>query len=130
MMNIQMQMNNEPKIRVAGLSNVTVDPVATIDDLAVVTRKFGRIVQADLPGAALKLSTATGDLIASVLGGDSREGFAEEVADVVIAAFVVAAERDLNASDLKLALRERLREQSSKAVADSVRNMLAERGLH
>lgn len=128
MMNIQL--NNEPKIRVTGLSNVAVDPVATIDDLAVVTRKFGRIVQADMAGAALKLSTATGDLIASVQGGDTREGFAEEVADVVIAAFVVAAERGLNTRDIKVALQERLRKQSSDAVADSVRKMLAERGLH
>lgn len=128
MMNIQL--NNEPKIRVTGLSNVAVDPVATIDDLAVVTRKFGRIVQADMAGAALKLTTATGDLIASVQGGDTREGFAEEVADVVIAAFVVAAERGLDARDIKVALQERLRKQSSDAVADSVRKMLAERGLH
>lgn len=127
MMNIQP--NNEPKIRVNGMSYVAVDPVATIDDLAVVTRKFGRIVQADMAGAALKLTTATGDLVASVQGGDTREGFAEEVADVVIAAFVIAAERGLDARDLKLALQERLREQSSKAVTESVRNMLAERGL-
>lgn len=124
-----MNLQAEPKIRVTGLSNVAVDPVATIDDLAAITRKFGRLVDADMPGAALKLSTCTGDLIASVQNGDSIEGFAEEVADVVIAAFVVAAERGLDAGDIKAALQVRLRQQSSEAVADCVRNTLAARGL-
>lgn len=128
-MNLNMNLRTEPKIRVAGLSNVSVDPVATIDDLAAVCRKFGRLVDADLPGAALKLTTATGDLIASVSQADDRESFAEEVADVLIATFVVAAERGLDADDIKAALQSRLREQSSKAVADCVRNTLAARGL-
>lgn len=128
-MDLNMNLRTEPKIRVAGLSNVSVDPVVTIDDLAAVCRKFGRIVDADLPGAALKLTTATGGLIASVSQGDDREAFAEEVADVLIATFVVAAERGLDADDIKAALQARLREQSSKAVADCVRNTLAARGL-
>lgn len=124
-----MNLNIEPKIRVNGLSSVAVDPIVSIDDLAVITRKFGRLVDADLSGAALKLTTATGDLIASVQDGDSIEGFSEEVADVVIAAFVVAAERGLDAGDIKEALQARLREQSSKAVAECVRNTLAARGI-
>lgn len=124
-----MNLNIEPKIRVNGLSSVAVDPVVSIDDLAVITRKFGRLVDADLSGAALKLTTATGDLIASVQDGDSIEGFSEEVADVVIAAFVVAAERGLDAGDIKAALQVRLRQQSSEAVANCVRNTLAARGL-
>ena len=68
-----MNLNIEPKIRVNGLSSVAVDPVATIDDLAVITRKFGRLVDADLAFAALKLTTATGDLVASVSDGDTAE---------------------------------------------------------
>lgn len=124
-----MNLQTEPKIRVNGMSSVAVDPIATIDELAAITRKFGRLVEADMPGAALKLSTCTGDLIASVQDGDSIEGFSEEVADVVIAAFVVAAERGLDADDIKAALQVRLREQSSKAVAECVRNTLAARGL-
>ena len=49
----------EPKIRVAGGSSVSIDPIATIADLAAVTRKFGRIAQADLAGSAMKLTTAS-----------------------------------------------------------------------
>ena len=126
MMNLQ---NTEPKIRIRGASSVTVDPISSIRDLADVTRKFGRIVAADLPGAALKLTTATGDLVASVQQGDTREGFAEEVADVVIAAFVVASQFGLSADDIKPALQERLRDQASKAIAASVTELLQSRGF-
>lgn len=119
----------EPKIRVSGMSSVSVDPVATIDDLAAIARKFGRLVEADLPGAALKLTTATGDLMASISQDFGREDFAEEVADVLIATFVVAAARGLDADDIKSALNARLRTQSSEAVAKSVSSMLARRGF-
>lgn len=124
-----MNLNNEPKIRVNGMSSVAVDPVVTIDDLAAITRKFGRLVNADLSGASLKLTTATGDLIASVSENFGIDDFADEVADVLIATFVVAAQRGLDADDIKMALNGRLRQQSSEAVANCVRNTLAARGL-
>lgn len=129
MMNCCQTQAQEPKIRVTGMSAVSVDPVATIDDLTAISGKFGRLVEADLPGAALKLSTATGDLIASVSNDFGVEDFAEEVADVLIATFVVATQRGLNADEIKGALNARLREQASEAVAASVQNMLAARGL-
>lgn len=119
----------EPKIRVAGASSVSVDPVATIDDLAIISRKFGRLVEADLPGASLKLTTCVGDLIASVSEDFGREDFAEEVADVLIATFVVATQRGLDSDDIIEALNARLRQQSSEAVSKSVQNMLAQRGF-
>lgn len=128
-MNPNTNLNNGPKIRVTGLSSVAVDPVVTIDDLAAVCRKFGRLVEADLPGAALKLTTATGDLIASVSKNFGIDDFADEVADVLIAVFVVAAQRGLDADDIKMALNGRLCQQSSEVVASCVRNTLAARGL-
>jgi hypothetical protein len=123
------QTQTEPKIRVAGASSVSVDPVATIDDLAIISRKFGRLVEADLPGASLKLTTCVGDLIASVSEDFGREDFAEEVADVLIATFVVATQRGLDSDDIIEALNARLRQQSSEAVSKSVQNMLAQRGF-
>jgi len=125
------QTQTEPKIRVAGASSVSVsvDPVATIDDLAIISRKFGRLVEADLPGASLKLTTCVGDLIASVSEDFGREDFAEEVADVLIATFVVAAQRGLDSDDIIEALNARLRQQSSEAVSKFVQNMLAQRGF-
>lgn len=129
MMNTCCQAQAEPKIRVAGMSSVSVDPVSSIDDLAAISRKFGRLVEADLPGASLKLTTCVGDLIASVSEDFGREDFAEEVADVLIATFVVAAQRGLDADDIKDALNARLRQQSSEAVSKSVQAMLAQRGF-
>ena len=123
------QTQTEPKIRVAGTSSVSVDPVATIDDLVIISRKFGRLVEADLPGASLKLTTCVGDLIASVSEDFGREDFAEEVADVLIATFVVATQRGLDSDDIIEALKARLRQQSSEAVSKSVQNMLAQRGF-
>jgi phosphoribosyl-ATP pyrophosphohydrolase len=128
-MNCCQQTQTEPKIRVAGMSSVSVDPVSTIDDLTAIARKFGRLVEADLPGAALKLTTATGDLIASVSEDFGREDFAEEVADVLIAAFVVATQRGLDSDDIIDAVNGRLRQQSSEAVSKSVAAMLAQRGF-
>lgn len=129
MMNNCCQAQAEPKIRVDGASSVSVDPVATIDDLTAISRKFGRLVEADLPGASLKLTTCVGDLIASVSEDFGREDFAEEVADVLIATFVVATQRGLDSDDIIAALNARLRQQSSEAVSKSVQAMLAQRGL-
>ena len=129
MMNNCCQVQAEPKIRVAGASSVSVDPVATIDDLTAISRKFGRLVEADLPGASLKLTTCVGDLIASVSEDFGREDFAEEVADVLIATFVVATQRGLDSDDIIAALNARLRQQSSEAVSKSVQAMLAQRGF-
>lgn len=126
---MNLTQNAEPKIRITGGSAVSVDPVSTIDDLSAVCRKFGRLVDANLPGAALKLTTATGDLIASVSQDDDRESFAEELADVLIAVFVVAPTRGLDANEIKGALQSRLNQQSSKAVADCIRGSLAARGF-
>lgn len=129
MMNNCCQAQAEPKIRVDGASSVSVDTVATIDDLTTISRKFGRLVEADLPGASLKLTTCVGDLIASVSEDFGREDFAEEVADVLIATFVVATQRGLDSDDIIAALNARLRQQSSEAVSKSVQAMLAQRGL-
>lgn len=129
MMNNCCQAQAEPKIRVAGASSVSVDPVATIDDLTAISRKFGRLVEADLRRASLKLTTCVGDLIASVSEDFGREDFAEEVADVLIATFVVATQRGLDSDDIIAALNARLRQQSSEAVSKSVQAMLAQRGF-
>lgn len=129
MMNCCQTQAQEPKICVTGMSAISVDPVATIDDLTVISGKLGHLVEADLPGAALKLDAATGDLIASVSDDFSAEVFADEVADVLIATFVVATQRGLSADEIKGALNARLREQAGDAVAASIQNMLAARGF-
>lgn len=126
-----MNICTEPKIRVAGGSVVSIDPIRSIADLAVISRKFGRIVEADPAGTAMKLTTCVGDLVASIqMGQDTNEDFAEEVADTLLAVFVVAANRGIGADEISVALRNRIGEQTNKAINESVQRMLAERGLN
>lgn len=123
-------MNLEPKIRVAGMSGVSVDPVATVGDLAIITRKLGRLTDTNLRFAALNLATCAGDVAASVRDSDSPEGFADEIADTVIAAFVVAAEFGLDGAAIQDAIQNRLGAQSSQAVGKAFADTLSARGIH
>lgn len=121
---------NTPKIRVVGASGVRIDPVATIEDLSIITGKFARVVEADDSGTVMRLVTAVGDLTASIQQQrDTTEEFADEVADVLIATFVAAGNYGLNGDDICEALNRRLTVQTSEAIATSVTNMLKERGL-
>lgn len=121
--------NNEPKIRVNGLSAVAVDPINSFEDALAISRRFARLVDADMPGVGLKLTTATGDLAASISNDCGREDFAEEVAEVLLCLMIAASMRGLSAADIKSAFVKSIGAKSSEAVAACVRNTLAARGI-
>lgn len=117
---------NEPLIKMTGVSSVTVDPVADIQDLAVVTTKFAKLVDADSSGAIAQLSIAVGGLAQAVQA--SIEDAEDEVADVLIATMVVATTMGVTGDDIVAALQRGLTRKSSEAVSAVIKGALAERG--
>jgi phosphoribosyl-ATP pyrophosphohydrolase len=121
----------EPLINLNVGHNVTIHPIETLDELTTLAYKFKNLVQAEPTATVCKLATSVGDLSASVLmGGDTTDEFAEEVADVVIAAFVAAANYGVNNEELKEALRKRIEKQSNQGVKDAFNSMMERRGFN
>lgn len=117
-------------VTVTGGNTVSISDVNTIDELAAVTRKFARLIDAEAAPTICHLATCVGDLSASVLSQKgSDEDFAEEVADVLIATMVVAANRSLEGFQIREAIVCRLTQQSDDAVNSTVRKALEVVGL-
>jgi len=117
---------NQPLIKMTGVNSVIVDPIATIQDLAIIAAKFSRLVEADSTGAVAQLSIATGTLAYVVQ--NEEENVANQVADVLIAAMVVAATKGVNGDEVIDALQDRLTKKSGEAVNSVISDALAKRG--
>lgn len=123
-----MNAINAPKIRINANTGVSIDPIHSIHDLALVTAKFGKLVAADAPGSVMRLTTAVGDLTASVQdGGFGNFDMAEEVADVLIATMVVAASQGINGELLRQVIITRLGEQAQTVISTQFKAMLDQR---
>lgn len=121
---------NNPQIRVSGAHRVSIDPINSIAELTVIAGKFARIVDAEPAATVCKLSTAVGDLSASVLNGsDTTDEFAEEVAGVMVAAAVAAHNYGVTAEQLCEALRRNIAHDASKAITEHMNAALTQRGM-
>jgi len=112
-----MNTTNAPKIRINANTGVVIDPIHSFNDLAVISGKFAKLVDADKPGSVMRLTTAVGDLTASVQDGDTTIGMAEEVADVVIAAMVVAAQHNVCGELLRRVVMDRMGKQAQEVIS-------------
>lgn len=113
-----------PKIYISGSTEVSIDPIRSISDLLCVSGKFGKIVATTPLEAVSVLSTAAGDLSASVLQGDSQEGLAEEAAAVIVAAAVIAAGCGVNSGQLSDAINGYVRDSVKSSLTRSIGAML------
>lgn len=117
---------NEPLIKMTGVNSVIVDPISTIEDLAVIATKFAKLADADPTGSIAQLSIAVGDLANAVQ--TRAEDADDEVADVLIAAMVVATTMGVTGEGLVQALQHRLTRKSSEVVNAVIKDALASRG--
>lgn len=117
---------NEPLIKMTSLNPVIVDPISTIEDLAVIATKFAKLADADPTGSIAQLSIAAGRLANAVQCG--AEDADDDVADVLIAAMVVATTMGTTGEGLVEALQRRLTRQASEAVNSVIEGALRQRG--
>lgn len=119
-----------PVIQIETNTAVSVEEVETLDQLTAIAYKFKNLMKAGDAETLAHLMTNVGDLSASVqAANDSPEDFADEVADVIITTFVVAANYGLRSEDIKKAIVRRIAEQSSDAVGDMLNKILTDRGF-
>lgn len=120
----------EPKINIEASTHISVGHVNTLDEMSVIAGKLNGISLDCRLTSLSKLSTAVGDLSASVVGGDdSEEEFADEVADVLIGTFTVAAHHSVDPVELRMALQRRLSSHANAGVKAAFNEMMADRGF-
>ncbi len=119
---------NQSGIAMSSSINATVSDVRTIDELAQVTSRFGKIAKADISGAVSNLAVQVGLLSANSLLGDDRSEYVENIADVVITAMVLAALVGLDGEDVSAVIERRLAEQTTQVLRDAFTDLLADRG--
>lgn len=115
----------EPMIRINGVTGVRCDSLTTLEDLFVVSEKFAKITQADKYTAIANLSTAVGDLSASVVRGDEPGGFAFEIANVLAALGVVAATVDTEFEYIYPQIGDVIADEVNKVVQDGVHAIMS-----
>lgn len=116
-----------PKIVITGSQKVRVQPFHTIEQFGQLIGKLGRIASANAAGSAMRLSTATGDLIASVQ--DGHNDIAEEAANVIIAAAIIAIGSGINADQLAEALRAEVERQAGDNLARKMSEVFSDAGF-
>jgi NTP pyrophosphatase (non-canonical NTP hydrolase) len=117
-------------IKVSGGTRVEVSPINTLNDLAEVAAKFAEIKQTDGAESVCDLAICVGDLSYSVMSGeDTAEQYAEEVADVLIATMVIAANRGITGDQISEAIRSRIAAQTGDVVANAITGMMSSRGM-
>jgi hypothetical protein len=117
----------KPHIVIKQDQHVTVAPVESITDVMTLVEKLGKANQEKGVVTLARLTTATGDLAASLVQND--EDLALEVADVIIAALLAADSQGYTAHHITAALNKRFADQFDGAVALTINQALTNAGF-
>lgn len=115
-------------IHAVGQTSVHIEPIATLDDLCVVTKKFAGIIDSSDFKSVVNLASATGELSRSVATGNDEQ-ILGEVADALIATLVIAANFGFDSAEIGEALNARMSAQATREITASVKEMLMGRGM-
>jgi len=113
-------MHEQTKINIEGDAHVKVDPITTFDSLFSHARSLGVMLKADPMGTATQLAISAGDTIASARGDLPSNDLAEETADLVLTALVLAGLRGVTSEAMRRALERSVEQQVAGAVANSL----------
>ena len=116
------------QIRIMGGNVTKVTSPETIEDILDLSEKFGRITNIGKASGIASLTTAVGDLSASVVDGDSREGYAHEVANVLVSTMVIAAAVGVDPEQVRSEISLIISAGTNKAIASIVKETMAKRG--
>lgn len=114
-----------PMIYVNGVSGVRVDRINTLPELFVASKKFAAITQAEKMEAVARLSTAVGDLSASVYQGDEPAGYAAEIANVLVALGTLTAVLDTEPEYVYPQIGEVMADQVNGLIQKNIHNLMA-----
>lgn len=117
-----------PKIRIKGSSAVAVDPILSIDQLLDVSGKFSRIKNVEPLELVAALTTASGDLTASVVMSDTEYGVASEAAAVIVSAMEIAAAFGVRHAVLRQEIEDHIGRGVNNAIATHLKETLQARG--
>ena len=117
------------QIRVMGGSVTGVSSPVTLDEALQLSGRFGRIIQAEKAKSVATLTTAVGDLSASVINGDDHNGYAHEVANVLLHTLIIAADVGVDMAEVREEMRNIISAGTNSAITNIIQAEMLNRGL-
>lgn len=125
-----MNTMHKPGISITAGTVVTVDEAHTLEQLSHVSGRLAQLLNDGEVVSLAKLTTAVGDLSASVVDGlDSPGEFADELADVVIHTMKIAHHHGIDGLMLQHAIQRRMTDLASAGIGAILNGAMSDRGF-
>lgn len=122
---------HKPGIAITASTAIEIEESHTLKQLSHVSGRLAKLLDDDKMVSLAKLMTAVGDLSASVI--DSASGthidFADEVADVIIYAMIIAHNYGVDGSTVQHAIQRRMTDMASASVGKILDDAMKNRGF-